>query len=266
MQINTEQIQNLVRKTKPMFFNRNDAGHIQSKGRSDFVTQADFAVQQFMERSLKDLYPKIQFMGEEKDNSSIDFTGDVWILDPVDGTANLVHDLKSSTLSLALWEKGEITFGIVYHPYLDEVFWAEKGKGAYLNNERIHVSPAARMEDAIIAIGSSPYHHEWAEENFEMFGQIFKACEDVRRFGSAALELSYVAAGRLDAFIERTLKPWDYAAGMLLVKEAGGSVTDYNGSPLAGNLPSSLVCGTKELTKTLVRDYVPASMKETKTV
>lgn len=256
MKINMEELIQIVKQTKPHFEDAGAAGQVTVKGISDYVTQVDFHVQEQLGQALADRYPDIQFMGEEKDNSGIDFSGAVWILDPVDGTTNLIHNFRNSAVSLGLCVNGEMQAGIIYQPYTDEVFWAEKGKGAYLNGRRIYVSRAECLKDSLVSVGTSPYNHELAEENFRNFKEIFLSCQDIRRIGSAAIDLAYVASGRVEAYFERNLKPWDYAAGLLLVQEAGGTVTDFEGRPVALHKPSDIVAGNGKVGEELVSRYL----------
>lgn len=155
MQIDIKELIELVKSVKPMFLNHTEAEHVTVKGRADFVTQVDIRVQEYMRNELSKRWPNVQFMGEEKDNSDIDFNGAVWILDPVDGTTNLIHDFKDSALSLGLCEQGQVTLGVIYHPFLDEIFWAQKGKGAFCNGKPIHVSDTRKLEDSLVAVGTS---------------------------------------------------------------------------------------------------------------
>ena len=238
MSVDTQKIIEIVKQVKPLFLDREGSSQIKVKGVADFVTQIDFKVQEQVKTALYALYPEIQFMGEEKDNSDIDFDGDVWILDPVDGTTNLIHDFRNSTLSLALARKGVLTLGIIYHPC------------------SISVSKRQNFSECLISIGTSPYYRELAKENFRIFEKVFTDCADIRRLGSAALELAYVAAGRIDAYFERSLKPWDYAAGMLLVEEAGGKVTDYKGKPVDITGNSDIVAGSQTIGEILVEKYL----------
>lgn len=233
----------IVRKTRSFFMDEEAVGHFREKGKSDFVTDVDTAVQDFLSQELYAQYPQVQFMGEEKENDTIDFLKPLWILDPVDGTTNLIHGYHHSAVSLAYYENGEAMVGIVYQPYTDDVFYAERGHGAYLNDRRIHVSRAKTLEDSLISIGTSPYYKEWAKINFPIFEKVFHCCQDIRRSGSAALDLAYVACGRLDGFFERFLKPWDYAAGVLLVEEAGGRVIEYEGGEVSIEHPSDIIAG-----------------------
>ncbi len=154
-------------------------------------------------------------------------------------------------------EKGVLTLGIIYHPYSDEIFVAERGKGALLNGSPISVGRKGRIfPECLISIGTSPYYRELAKENFRIFEKVFTDCADIRRLGSAALELAYVAAGRIDAYFERSLKPWDYATGMLLVEEAGGKVTDYKGKPVDITGNSDIVAGNRAIGEMLVEKYL----------
>lgn len=155
-----------------------------------------------------------------------------WILDPIDGTTNLIHDYQHSVVSLALYNKGEIVLGVIYDPFREDVYYAQKGKGSFLNGSPIHVSDAETLRETIVTIGTSPYDRELTEVNFQRFQRVFERSQDIRRTGSAALDLAYVACGRTGGFFESLLSPWDFAAGMLLVTEAGGRVTNYAGESL----------------------------------
>ena len=252
MQVDVQTIMELVKTVKPMFMDHGRASRIKVKGVADFVTQVDYQVQETMGRGLLELYPDVQFMGEEKDNSDIDFTGAVWILDPVDGTTNLIHDYRCSALSLALCVNGQVELGIIYQPYTNEMFHAVRGGGAWLNGEQIHVSTVNTMEQSLIAVGTSPYDHELADRNFEDFKSVFLRCSDIRRNGSAAVELAHVACGRTDAYFDRILRSWDFAAGMLLVQEAGGTVTGYAGAPVDVRIPSQVVASNGRIGDALV--------------
>lgn len=256
MRADIEHMKQVVLEAGKLFGDRKSAGEIYIKGAADYVTQVDVTVQQFVSRRLGELYPDIQFMGEEQSNAGIDLDGQVWVLDPVDGTTNLIHDYQTSAVSLALLENREPVFGIVYNPFHQELFWAEKGKGCFLNGRPVFVSKAERPENSMITIGTSPYYKELAEENFQLFQHIFLNFQDIRRSGSAALDLAYVACGRTEAYLERRLKIWDFAAGVLLVKEAGGMVLDYTGNPLQMGLTADLVAGNGVIPQILVGEYI----------
>ncbi len=230
----------LIQETKVFVANRERAGHIKTKGRADYVTQVDTDIQNFLARELGNRFPGIQFLGEEE--GLHEMSGDIyWILDPIDGTTNLIHDYQHSVVSLALYEKGEITLGIIYDPFREDVYYAQKGQGSFLNGNPIHVSDAETLDETIISVGTSPYDRELAEENFRRIQRVFGKAQDIRRTGTAAMDLAYVACGRTGGFFEPRLSPWDFAAGLLLVQEAGGRVTDFAGEPLVFSRRGSVV-------------------------
>lgn len=250
--VGIEKIIEIVKGTKPLITDRTAAGNIRVKGRADYATQVDDSVQKYLHREFHRLYPEIGFLGEET-YSGEKVDGTMWIVDPVDGTTNLIHDYRQSAVSVALAVDGQIVLGIIYNPYTDELYFGESGKGAYKNGEKISVSTVGDMEHSLILIGTSPYHREYAEENFEIFKKVFMQCEDIRRSGSAALDLARVAEGSCEAYFERNLKIWDYAAGMLLVEEAGGKVTDYAGTRIGTDVTvNDVVAGNCKLQEALL--------------
>lgn len=249
-------VKQIVRKASKLFTDRESAGRIKEKGMCDFVTAVDEAVQNFIQKELQLLYPDILFMGEESTEASIDMNRLVWVLDPVDGTTNLIHDYKNSAISLALLDKKEVIAGIIYDPYLDEMYFAVKGKGAYLNEQPIHVSNAKSMNESLIAIGTSPYYKNEAADNFKTFEKIYMDCQDIRRTGSAALDLAHIACGRIEGYLEKKLKIWDFAAGALIVREAGGCVFDYEGNDRTMEPIGDVVAGNGSVAKILARDYI----------
>ena len=236
----------LVKQAKPFIQNRDMADHIKVKGPADYVTQVDTNVQKFLSEKLYELAPQIQFLGEEEGLHAMS-SDTFWILDPVDGTTNLIHDYQHSTVSLGLYEKGEIVMGVIYDPFREEVFHAEKGKGSFRNGEPIHVASAGTLGETIVAIGTAPYQKELAHENFQRFERIFMKCQDIRRTGSAAMDLAYVACGRIGGFFEARLQPWDFAAGMLLVEEAGGRITRFDGSAVNPVEPGGILATNGKL-------------------
>ena len=249
-------VKQIVCQASKLFTDRESAGRIKEKGMCDFVTAVDEAVQNFIQKELQLLYPDILFMGEESTEASIDMNRLVWVLDPVDGTTNLIHDYKNSAISLALLDKKEVIAGIIYDPYLDEMYFAEKGKGAYLNEQPIHVSNAKSMSESLIAIGTSPYYKNEAADNFKTFEKIYMDCQDIRRTGSAALDLAHIACGRIEGYLEKKLKIWDFAAGALIVREAGGCVFDYEGNDRTMEPIGDVVAGNGSVAKILARDYI----------
>ena len=281
--ITIENILPVILEVADRYLTREGSKHITVKGDANFVTEVDTKVEQAMKERLSALYPDIQFMGEEKDNSEIDFSYPVWILDPVDGTSNLIHDFQNSSISLALAVDKQVVFGVIYHYYSKEYFYAKRGEGAYLghasdfshslnawtnqtdhtlklteasvsytNNQLIHVSEATELSRTLVSFGTSPYDKaSLGEKNCETLKQIFFTCEDIRRIGSAAIELAFVVAGRVDIYLERNLKPWDYAAAIVIIEEAGGMITDYVGNPIDISKPSDILAGNKTVHKKL---------------
>lgn len=219
------------------------------KGERNFVTIYDKKVQSFIKETLHEKYPNIKFMGEEEDCNDIDpYTDTCFICDPIDGTANFRRTYKHSAISLALCKQGEVTIGVVIQPYLNEIFYAEKDKGAYLNGNKIHVSDNA-LKNSFVSFGTSPYYPELLKKTGDVISKILVDCEDIRRTGSAALDLCYTACGRHDLFFEYSLFPWDYAAGSLIITEAGGIVTDFNQNKLPLDKRTTVIAGNNNVYK-----------------
>ena len=205
---------------------------IRSKSARDFVTDVDMRVQETLRARLGELAPEAQFMGEEQDNSFIDPARPFWILDPVDGTTNLIRRLGHSAVSLALAEDGGLALGVVFNPFAGELFSARRGGGAFLNGRPIHVSAVGSLPQALVSIGTAPGRRDLSALVFREMLSFYDRCLDLRRSGCASLDLCDVALGRTEIYIERFLHPWDYAAGALIVAEAGGKVTDCGGAAL----------------------------------
>jgi myo-inositol-1(or 4)-monophosphatase len=200
------------------------------KGQHDLVTETDRASERLIVERLRSHFPSHGIVAEEGGGheSSSEYR---WYVDPLDGTTNFAHGFPVFNVTLALERAGELIAGVIVDPMRNEVFSAERGSGAYLNHRRIHVSAAARLEDALAATGF-PSRRRHQNVNVHFFYQLSMLTHGVRRPGAAALDLAYVACGRLDLFWEFSLNPWDVAAGILLVQEAGGTVTDMHGGPV----------------------------------
>lgn len=209
-------------------------------GHANFVTTYDKKVQQQLQERLLRILPEAVFVGEEEDSHAAVAEGYAFIVDPIDGTTNFIKDYHMSAISVGLAWDGERYMGVVYNPYLDEMFTAVKGQGAYLNREPIHVS-SEPLSNGVVLFGTAPYYEELSRKSFEMAYHYFRQALDVRRSGSAALDLCSVAAGRAELFFELRLCPWDFAAGSLIVEEAGGRVTTVEGGALTLNQPCSLI-------------------------
>ena len=192
----------------------------QKEGHANFVTSVDEEVQRYLITRLNELLPEACIIGEEQENAALT-DAPTWVIDPLDGTTNFIHQFRFSAISIALLQNREPVLGLVYQPYSGEMFFAEKGKGAFVNDRPIHVSDHD-MAHALVGFGTSPYDEEMAEKSMQAALWFLRNAADIRRCGSAALDLAYVAAGRQEVFFELKLRPWDFAAGALLVTEAGG--------------------------------------------
>jgi len=215
-------------------FNEVQQLQVSRKGPADFVSMADKRAEQTLFEELRKARPDWGFLLEEGGEIAGDPSKPRWIIDPLDGTSNFLHGVPHFAISIAVEEprpggRGEITQGLIYQPLTDESFWAEKGRGAWLQDRRLRVSARRDLSEALIATGIPFKGHgdfaKWAA----IFAAVAPEVAGIRRLGSAALDLAWVAAGRFDGFWEDQLQPWDVAAGMLLVREAGGFVTDYRG-------------------------------------
>ncbi len=206
---------------------------VRKKGVIDLVTEVDLAIERAFRELIADRYPDHDVLGEEFGAPAAGRppARHCWIFDPIDGTTNFAHGLPIFCASLALEIDGEMTVAAVYDPTRDELFTAERGGGAWLNGERLAVSATDRLVDSLLVTGFPYTVHEEAEEMLGLFGAFISSSRAVRRLGSAALDVCYVAAGRMEGFWERGLGPWDIAAGALLVEEAGGRLSDLNGGP-----------------------------------
>ncbi len=209
---------------------------IQRKGRIDLVTDTDLAIEEYLKQNLKDLVPGAVFLAEESATMARP-EGTCWIIDPVDGTTNFAHRFGDTVTSVALWENGQVVLCAISAPIRGERYAAERGKGAWLNGRRIHVSGIPVCEEALVATGF-PYS---VRENMDIVLRDMRILLDttvgVRRCGAAALDMCFVACGSFDAYFEGWIKPWDVAAGWLLVEEAGGKVTGRIGEAYEFNTP-----------------------------
>lgn len=229
---NQNKVIELIKQTGPLIFQEMTHEKVTEKGAADYVTNVDVAVQNFLKDALSKEFPDIALIAEEKENLGLDPAKSYWILDPIDGTTNLIRDYHLSAVSLGLYENGEITFGVVYNPFTEELFCGAKKEGAFLNGVPIHVSDQPEFKDAVISFGSSPYEKNRAKDLFPVFYNVFMNCADFRRTGSAALDLCYVACGRQHAFLEQNLKPWDYSGAAVILTEAGGTISDWKNEKL----------------------------------
>ena len=243
-----EQVKDLVLESAK-FTKAGNYSITEKEGESyNIVTSADLAVQEFLQKNLMALVPDSGFMGEEegqRDNG----TRLCWVVDPIDGTTNFARGMQQSGISVAFRVDGEYVLGVVYNPDLDDMFWAVKGNGAYLNGKRLSVSKKD-FEHSVICTALCLYRKNYADICAEVLKETFLKCADFRRFGVASLEICYVAAGRADLFFEFRLYPWDIAAAAVILREAGGVIgtLDWNDmrnvkvtTDLAPDAPSAII-------------------------
>ncbi|HYA67047.1 MAG TPA: inositol monophosphatase family protein [Burkholderiaceae bacterium] len=230
-----------------------DLLHVSSKGHADFVTQVDRAAEQAIIETLSQAYPDHCFLAEESGTRRPQNAGDyTWIIDPLDGTTNFIHGFPQYAVSIACQHGGQITQAVVYDPTRNDLFTATRGRGAFLNDRRLRVSKRTQLKDSLIGTGFPFRNLDRIDQYLQLFKRVTAHTAGIRRPGAAALDLSYVAAGRLDGFWEYGLSPWDMAAGSLLVIEAGGLIADDEGNN-AYLQSGNVVCGTPKIFEQLLR-------------
>jgi len=202
---------------------------IEQKGTANFVTKVDYAVEKFLVEKIIDLMPDSNIITEEAEKNRFNFDKPTWIIDPIDGTTNLMYSFGLSGISIGFFVEGKASIGWVYNPYTDEMFSAVAGVGAWLNEKPIKKSSNKTLKDSLIGFGTSPYNKENARRTFETVESIYLEARDIRRCGAASLDICYVACGRMDGFYEMKLQPWDYAGGLVVLNEVGGKITDWEG-------------------------------------
>ena len=215
---------------------------VSSKGPGDFVTSADKRTEKIIIEELQKAHPEYGIITEESGIINKDNTENRWIIDPIDGTMNFMNGISQFAISIAFEEKKEIKCGVIFNPILNEMFCAEKGNGSYLNNTRIRVSSKKKIENSIIVTGGPKGSSKIKDKIFNEYINVSKNVANVRKFGSAALDMAYVACGRFDGYWQRELNYWDIAAGIIILKEAGGFVDFFEEdikSPLKRNILAS---------------------------
>lgn len=245
-------------RTLLKFLDQPEKIEISEKDHNYIVTNVDQIAEAQIIEHLKNAYPEHGILAEE--HGLIEGNEYTWVIDPIDGISNFVHNIPHFAISICLKKDGEVELGLIYDPIRNELFTAVKGGGAFLDNRRIRVSTTKNFKQALLGTGF-PYrdpHH--IKPYMNTFTNIFPLCSGLRRAGSAALDLAYVAAGRLDGFWEASLKEWDIAAGMLLIKEAGGIICDFSGEDKSLD-SGSIITGNPKIFKTLSK-HVLESLHE----
>lgn len=212
----------------------------------DLVTDYDVKVQQLATQKLKEAFPECTFFCEENGLQGNLYAPLVFIIDPIDGTSNFIHQLHHSCVSIGCMSHGELIAGVVFDPYKNELFSASKGQGAFLNQKQIHVAEA-NLQSSLVMFGTSPYNQEQQKDTISKMEKIYPLCLDLRRSGSAALDICYTACGRAGLYFEGVVSLWDYAAAMMILKEAGGISCNYDGRPIPfDGRKSSVLTGSEE--------------------
>lgn len=229
---------------------------VQEKSADDFVTAVDFAISDFVKKGLQEIAPDVAFVTEEE--SEHVSSGRRFVLDPIDGTTNLIRGNKQVSISLGYYEENHVEFGVVFNPFYGEMFFAIKGKGAHYYDAKNGVDELTRIgvenytadvikvtdlpyRKAIVEFGANVSNKKMADKNFALAKRVFTECLDIRRNCSSALAICYIACGRIDGYFERALKVWDYCAAALILEEAGGKLSQWNGEPLPFVEPTTIV-------------------------
>jgi myo-inositol-1(or 4)-monophosphatase len=240
-----ETVESIIRESGQIllsYFRQIGTEQIDNKSLHDFVTEADKASESYILSQLKKHFPEISILAEESGYHEKD-SESRWIVDPLDGTKNFIQGIPYFAISIGLEKENKIIFGMVYDPIHDELFYAEEGKGAFLNDEKIFVSSRENFNEAFLSTGFPFKARNLQKKYFNCFQEVFSNVTNARRCGAAALDLAYLSAGRYDLFYEFSLSPWDMAAGILLIREAGGFISNFfngnnilnSGHILAGN-------------------------------
>ncbi len=260
--MNYTKIVELVYEAKKFVFNKEYLSCVKDKNPYDFVTAVDTGISAFLKSELAVLCPDIGFVTEEEADHT--YREKTFIVDPIDGTTNLIYDYKMSAISLAYAENNRVRFGVVFNPFSGELFWGIQGKGSFLydasngidallsvgvenyTENRLRVSDRP-MQKALIEFGASSSHKDMAEETFARGRRVFEQCLDLRRTCSTAIAICHIAAGRLDGYFEKIIKPWDFAAGCLILSEAGGRSSEWDGNALPLDRECTIVCSNAKV-------------------
>lgn len=215
----------------------------EKSGYANFVTAFDCQIQEFLVERLKAVFPEAGFIGEENHMQEPLGEGYYFIIDPIDGTTNFIHDYHHSCISVGVAYQGTGFAGVVYNPYLDEMYWANKGEGAYCNDGRLTVKDVS-LEESIVAFGCARYNSEETDRSFDFAKKLYLQSHGIRNGGSSTLDICRIASGRNGLYFEMLLQPWDYAAASVILEEAGGVITTMDGTPITLDAPCSILAGS----------------------
>jgi len=216
-------------------------------GKHNYVTQMDKKISDYLLSQLPLILPGSVVLSEEGEDRNTADTSLVWIVDPIDGTTNYMYHFRLSAISIALMKDGKAVLAVVYNPFINEMYWAAKDAGAYLNGETINVGNDESINHTLVLAETDPYSNRASNHTFLWLNQLFQSCIDIRITGSAALDFCYIAAGRAGAFLTPQLDPWDMAAGYLIMAEAGGIATHFDGSPLLFSGSETAIAGNPQI-------------------
>lgn len=240
----TEKVIDIVQRSGILVTNVSSQDSIKEKGMANFVTYLDLEIQDYLVGSLTRIFPSARVIAEESERNPDVADGFYWVVDPIDGTTNLIHGYPHFCTSISLLKDSEPIIGITYNPITKELFRAQKDQGAFLNDKKVTVSNNGSLRTSILGFGF-PYDKTKTLPTIDLLKKAIFRTQDLRRTGSAALDLAYVACGRIDGFFEYDLEIWDYAAGSLLIKEAGGKISDWNDTDLKFHSKTNITASNK---------------------
>ncbi len=250
-----ERIIDIVKQAGEIYLSADKDLGIEEKGSNvNLVTKYDKRIQDFLVDELSKAVPNATFIGEEGNDNKELKDGYCFIIDPIDGTTNFIKGFKHSAISVGLAKDKELYIGVVLDPDRNDIYYAQRGKGAYLNGKAIHVSDND-LSNSLVEFGTCPYERELAHETFELTEKVFQRCIEVRRCGTAALDICYVACGKADLYYELILRPWDWAGATMVLLEAGGIACQVNGDELNANEIKSYLCGNETNIKEFYEIY-----------
>ena len=226
-----QEIMRIAQEAGKLFLEASRVTVTEKEGVGNFVTDCDVRVQNYILEQLKQLHPDASFMGEEDEHHSGVPAGDCFVVDPIDGTQNFINGYRHSCVSIGMLRNGVPELGVVYNPYQDNLFWAQRGQGAFWNGNPLK-DQGKTLAQSVVLFGTAAYDRNLADPTFRLLRAVFDHALDLRSSGSAALDICYVASGRCNAFFEYHLKPWDYCAASVILEEAGGRISQINGQPL----------------------------------
>jgi len=253
----TQEVVDIVRPVKEFIAEQSlllKAADVIAKGDSSLVSYVDKTAEEMLVKGLNNLLPEAQVLAEEGSENAESNSPYRWIIDPLDGTTNYVHQIAPYAISVALEKNGELLTGVVWEVVRNECFTAWKNGGAYLNGRKIQVSQTDLLKNAVVATGFPYSDFRMLDKQFELLNRLTRDVRGIRRLGAAAVDLAYVACGRLDVYFEYSIKPWDIAAGCLLVTEAGGSLSNYDNEPTSV-YTSSLIATNGRIHKTFMEKF-----------